>query len=68
VEPNIISVEVHPQLNNNGHLVDGALVGVGSLWLCICKNVQMVEHWPIYPFKIVEFFHPKNVFLQILKN
>jgi hypothetical protein len=32
-ETKINSVEVHPQLNNNRHLVDGALVGVaGSLW------------------------------------
>ncbi len=29
----ITSVEVHPQLSNNGHPVDGALVGAGSLWL-----------------------------------
>ncbi len=29
---NINSVEVHPQLSNNGHPVDGALVGAGSLW------------------------------------
>jgi hypothetical protein len=27
VKPNINSVEVHPQLSNNGHPVDGALVG-----------------------------------------
>jgi hypothetical protein len=26
------SVEVHPQLSNNGHPVDGVLVGAGSLW------------------------------------
>jgi len=26
------SVEVHPQLSNNRHPVDGALVGAGSLW------------------------------------
>jgi hypothetical protein len=32
VKPNINSVEVHPQLSNNGHPVDGALVGAGSLW------------------------------------
>ncbi len=25
-------MEVHPQLNNNGHTVDGVLVGAGSLW------------------------------------
>jgi hypothetical protein len=28
VKQNINSVEVHPQLSNNGHPVDGALVGV----------------------------------------
>jgi hypothetical protein len=33
VEPNINLVEVHPELSNNGHPVDGALVGAGSLWL-----------------------------------
>jgi hypothetical protein len=32
VKPNINSLEVHPQLNNNGHLVDGMVVGVNSLW------------------------------------
>jgi len=31
VKPNLNSVEVHPQLSNNGHPVDGALVGAGSL-------------------------------------
>jgi hypothetical protein len=33
VNPNINSVEVHPQLSNKGHPVDGVLVGAGSLWL-----------------------------------
>jgi len=32
VQPNINSVEVHPQLSNNGHPVDGVPVGAGSLW------------------------------------
>ncbi len=32
MKPNINSVEVHPQLSNNGHPVNGALVGAGSLW------------------------------------
>ncbi len=32
VKPNIDSVDVHPQLSNNRHPVDGALVGAGSLW------------------------------------
>jgi hypothetical protein len=31
-EPNINSVEVHQQLSTNGHPVDCALVGAGSLW------------------------------------
>jgi hypothetical protein len=30
VKPNINSVEVHPQLSNDGHPVDGVLVGAGS--------------------------------------
>jgi hypothetical protein len=30
VKTNINSVEVHPQLSNNGHPVDGALVGAGE--------------------------------------
>jgi hypothetical protein len=29
VKPNINSVEVHSQLNNNKHPVDGVLVGAG---------------------------------------
>ncbi len=33
VKPKINSVEVHPQLRNIGHPVDGLLVGAGSLWL-----------------------------------
>jgi len=32
MKSNINSVEVHPKLSNNGHPVDGALVGAGSLW------------------------------------
>jgi hypothetical protein len=31
VKPNINSVEVHPQLSNNRHPVDDALVGAGSM-------------------------------------
>jgi hypothetical protein len=31
-KPNTIAVEVHPQLSNNRHPVDGALVGPGSVW------------------------------------
>jgi hypothetical protein len=32
VKPNINSVEVHPQLSNNGYPVDGVVVGAGSEW------------------------------------
>jgi hypothetical protein len=32
VKPNTNSVEIHPQLSNNEHPVDGLLVGAGSLW------------------------------------
>jgi hypothetical protein len=31
VKPNINSVEVHPQLSNNGHPVDGVLVGASFI-------------------------------------
>jgi hypothetical protein len=36
VKPNINSVKVHPQLSNNGHPVDGELVGAGSLVVVSC--------------------------------
>jgi len=32
VKANTNSGEIHPQLSNNGHPVDGAMVGAGSLW------------------------------------
>jgi len=32
VKPNVKSVQVHPQLSNDGHPVDGALVGAASFW------------------------------------
>jgi hypothetical protein len=32
MKENSNSVEVHPQLSNNKHLVDGALVGDNALW------------------------------------
>lgn len=31
MKPNINPIEVHAQLSDNGHLVDGALVGASSL-------------------------------------
>jgi hypothetical protein len=43
VKLNINWVEVHPQLSNNGHPVDDALVGAaGSLWLNIVTSSIMV--------------------------
>jgi hypothetical protein len=44
VKPNINSVEIHPQLSNKGHPVDGALVGAGSLWPVglICPFNQLI--------------------------
>ncbi len=40
VKPNINSVEIHPQLSNKGHPVDGA----GSLWAVglICPLNQLI--------------------------
>lgn len=32
VKPNIISIEVHSQVNNSRHPMDGALVDVSSMW------------------------------------
>ncbi len=34
MKPGSNSGEDHPQLSQNGHPVDGALVGAGSLWPC----------------------------------
>jgi hypothetical protein len=44
VKPNINSVEIHPQLSNKGHPVDGAVVGAGSLWRVglICPFNQLI--------------------------
>ncbi len=46
-EPNINSVEVHPQLSNNRHPVDdGSLVGAGSLWPTNTRvlDIRNLEH------------------------
>jgi hypothetical protein len=45
VKPNVNLVEVHPQLRKNGHPVDGARVGAGSLWQVITNHlVQVIYH------------------------
>jgi hypothetical protein len=61
VKPNINSVEVHPQLSNNGHPVDGALMGSGSLWLhpqtlAICSNTFWIISWT-ENLIVRQFFH-----------
>jgi hypothetical protein len=56
MKPNINWVEeVHPQLSNNGHPVDGVLVGAGVLVHCGHKcpnkhktNIKNVAHWSGY--------------------
>jgi hypothetical protein len=63
VKPNINSVAVHPYLSNNGHPVDGALVGAGSQWLCIwrrapdhhCVNIgwHFVQKVPHFLWRVV---------------
>ncbi len=47
LKPNINSVEVHPQQSNNGHPVDGALVGAGSLWPN--NNIMMTTRYANLP-------------------
>jgi hypothetical protein len=39
MKPNINSGEVHPQLSNDGHPVDGALVGC---WFTVALEVHIV--------------------------
>jgi len=41
VKPNINSVtEVHPELSNNRHPVDGGLVGAGGCWCTVAQSTQ----------------------------
>jgi hypothetical protein len=42
MKQNINSVELRPQLSNNGHPVNGALVGAGSLWAPSSVHSQTV--------------------------
>jgi hypothetical protein len=52
MKPGSNSVEVHPQLRHNGHPVDDALVGAGSLGppspMCIVSTYLVVNYFPIY--------------------
>ncbi len=55
MKSNINSVEVHPQLNKNGHPVDGAMMmGAGSLWTEVNMNMY---------FSAMKF-QPFGVFLK----
>jgi hypothetical protein len=42
VKPNIKSVDVHPQLSNNGHPVVGVLLGAGSPHLSLLTGCMKV--------------------------
>jgi hypothetical protein len=43
VKLNINSVEVHPQLSNNGHPMDGVLVGAGGCWFTVALLIPPKE-------------------------
>jgi hypothetical protein len=58
VKPNINSVEVHPQLSKNRHLVDGALVSARSLWLHLWA---LLITWALHCFalqEMINYFFP----------
>ncbi len=56
VKANTNSVEIHPQLSNNGHPVDGAMVGAGSLWLSeTYSHVRDVEMRPCVGCRVKYF-------------
>jgi hypothetical protein len=44
VEPNINSVEVHPQLGNHRHPMDGELVDGGSLWQTVRSHLHFQKN------------------------
>jgi hypothetical protein len=61
VKSSINSVEVHLQLSNNEHPVDGALVGVGSLWLGSMSE-EHLEQFSCF----VSIFKPSEIHLYLL--
>jgi hypothetical protein len=75
MRPRSNSVEDHPQLTHNGHPVDGAQVGAGSVWpkfqtrrnLCVQKVppcFQICLDWSeSYLFKVVSKY-TKNLFFS----
>jgi len=46
VKPNINLVDIHAQLSNNGHPMDGALVGARSLWPCYRSFKNLYYNYP----------------------
>jgi hypothetical protein len=60
VKPNINSVEVHPQLSNNGYAVDGVLVGAGSLWLYWCSLSMICDEHGFFGGEFLPPGNPKN--------
>jgi len=59
MKPHINSVEVHPQLSNNGHPVDGALVRAGS------PARTSAPTWmdgALMGFSFLSLFHPRLIF------
>ncbi len=63
VKPNINSVEVHPQLSKKRHLVDGALVSAGSLWLHLWA---LLITWPLHCFALQETINYFFSFFYVL--
>ncbi len=62
-ETKINSVEVHPQLSNIGHPVDGALVGAGSLW----PSSGICEH-QVLLWAQISFLGNFKVFREVQKG
>jgi len=56
VKPNVNSVEVHPSLSNNGHPVDGALVGAGSQWPVIQALYKGATNSQSSPSKVLTLY------------
>jgi hypothetical protein len=65
VKPNISSIEVHPQLSNNRHPMDGVLVGVGSLWPQHLFCDKFPWPWDKYDF-YKGFFNFEGKILELL--
>jgi hypothetical protein len=58
VKSNINSIEVHPQLSNNGHPVDGALVnlverGGPKMEILISLECKMQKNWFFSLFLVI---------------